>query len=130
MKLTTKQYAQGLLEAITETNPKDHDLVLDKFVKILAQNGILDKSEEIEKEYRILENEAKGINTAEITMARESEIDNSLINELNRIVSKKLDIKTKIDKGIIGGVIVKVDDTLIDASVKTQLKNLKKSLKE
>ena len=52
-KLTSAQYAQALYEAVHETNPKEHDLVMDRFVKILAQNGDLGKYDEIDAEFRV-----------------------------------------------------------------------------
>ncbi len=113
-KFTAIQYAQALYDSVTETNPKDHDIVLDKFVKILAEHGDLGKYAEIEAEYKRLEMKAKGISEAKVTVARDMEINSSLINQLNEI---------------IGRVVVRVDDTLIDGSVRTQLNNLNQSLK-
>jgi F-type H+-transporting ATPase subunit delta len=126
-KLSPSQYAQALYEAVHET--KDHDVVLDNFVKILAQNGDLGKHDEIHKEYQLLEMKEKGISTAHVTVARDIEINASLMNQLNEIVGNKVEIKQKIDKGLVGGVMVRVDDTLIDASVRTQLNNLNSQLK-
>ena len=126
-KLTPAQYAQALYEAVHET--KDHDVVLDNFVKILAQNGDLNKHDEIQNEYHLLEMKEKGISQAEVTVAKEMNINSSLIDELNQVVKGKVELKQKVDAGIVGGVMVRVDDTLIDASVKTQLNNLNQSLK-
>jgi F-type H+-transporting ATPase subunit delta len=127
MKLTSKQYAQALYEAVHET--KNHDTVLDNFVKILAQNGDLAKHEEIEAEYKKLEMLAKGITEAQVTFARDMEINSGLVDQLNEIIGNKVEVKKKVDENIIGGVVVRVDDTLIDASVKTQLENLNRDLK-
>lgn len=130
MKLTSQQYAQALFDAVRETAAKDHDIVLDNFVKILAQTGDLSKYEEIEREYKLLEMKEKGISEAEVTIARDVEINSGLIHQLNEIIGGKVEIKKKVDEGIVGGVIVRVDDTLIDASVKTQLSTLNKELKK
>jgi F-type H+-transporting ATPase subunit delta len=129
MKITSKQYAEALFDAVSETAPHDHDKVLDNFVKILSQNGDLGKYEEIDTEFRKLKLESQGIKEAEVTVAREAEVNNTIIAELNKVVSGKLELKKKIDESIIGGVIVRVDDTLIDASVKNQLNNLNSELK-
>lgn len=129
MKLTSQQYAQALYDAISQTDPKDHDKVLDNFVKILAQNGDLGKHQAIEQAYKLLEMREKGIHQAQLTVAREMEINSGIVAELNKIAKYKLDISKKVDAGIIGGLIMKVDDTLLDASVKTQLNNLNKELK-
>jgi F-type H+-transporting ATPase subunit delta len=128
-KLTSSQYAQALFEAVSETAPHDHDKVLDNFVKILAQNGDLGKYEEIDAEFRKLKLLSQGIKEAEVTIAKEVEMNSSLIHKLNEIIGNKVEIKKKVDESIIGGVVVRVDDTLIDASVRTQLNNLNNSLK-
>ncbi|MDE2312298.1 MAG: ATP synthase F1 subunit delta [Patescibacteria group bacterium] len=129
MKLTSQQYAQALMEVIGETNPKDHDKVLENFVRILAQNGDLGKHEEIEREFRKLKLSGEGIKEAEVTLAKEVEINHTIVNELNQAVGGKLEIRKKVDESLIGGVVVRVDDTLIDASIKTQLNKLNQSLK-
>jgi F-type H+-transporting ATPase subunit delta len=98
-------------------------------VRILAQNGDLGKHEEIDNEFRKLKLESQGIKEAEVTLAKEAQMNHTIIEELNKVVKGKLEIKQKIDESIIGGVVVRVDDTLIDASVKTQLNNLNQSLK-
>lgn len=129
MKITSSQYAQALFDAVSETAPKDHDKVLDNFVRILAQNGDLGKYDEIDAEYRKLKLESQGVKEAEVTVAKDSEINSGLIHQLNEIIGKKVEIKKQVDESIIGGVVVRVDDTLIDASVRTQLNNLNNSLK-
>jgi F-type H+-transporting ATPase subunit delta len=43
-------------------------------------------------------------------------------------VSGKLEVEEKIDASILGGFIVKMGDTQIDASVANQFKNLKQRL--
>lgn len=129
MKISSQQYATALYQAVEETKPHDHDRVLDNFVKILAQNGDLGKYDEIDAEFRRLKLSSRGIKEAEVTIAKDFEVNHQIINELNKAVEGKLEIKKKVDEGIVGGVIVKVDDTLIDASVKTQLTALNQSLK-
>ncbi|MBI5530113.1 MAG: ATP synthase F1 subunit delta [Candidatus Doudnabacteria bacterium] len=129
MKFSSQQYAQALYDAVHETSSKDHDVVLDNFVKILAQAGDLNKYPEIEKEYHLLEMKEKGISSAEVTVAKDIEINSALIGQLNEIIGNKVEVKKKVDEGIVGGVVVRVDDTLIDASIKTQLESLNSELK-
>ena len=126
-KLTSTQYASALYDAVHQTSDKDHDKVLNNFVKILAQSGDLSKYEEIEAEYKLMEMKEKGIKQAEVTFAKEH--NPKILDELNKVVAGKVEFKTKLDEGIVGGVIIKVDDTLLDASIKTQLNHLNQSLK-
>jgi F-type H+-transporting ATPase subunit delta len=125
MKLTPAQYAQALFLAVHET--KDHETVLNNFVKVLSQNGDLGKYSEIEKEYNKLTLKAQGIAEVNVTFAQEH--NTKILDDLNKVINSQTKFKTKIDNQILGGVIVKVDDTLIDASIKTQLINLNSQLK-
>ncbi|WP_456397183.1 ATP synthase F1 subunit delta [Desulfurobacterium sp.] len=50
--------------------------------------------------------------------------------QVEKISGKKVGLEVVIDPSIIGGFIVKVGDRVIDASIKTQLENLKKELAE
>jgi F-type H+-transporting ATPase subunit delta len=129
MKLTSLQYAQALHDAVSQARPDDLDKVMDNFVKILAQNGDVQRYDEIEGEYKRLEMKAKGIREAEVTFAREIKMNKAILDDLNSAVDGKAEFKSKIDEGIVGGVIIKVDDTLIDASVKGQLSKLNEHLK-
>ncbi|MCX6797074.1 MAG: ATP synthase F1 subunit delta [Candidatus Doudnabacteria bacterium] len=129
MRITSQQYALALYDAVHQTKDGDHDLVLDNFVKILAQNGELSKYGEITEAYKILEMKEKGITNAQVTIAKDIEINSGLVNQLNKIIGSKMEIKKTVDARIVGGVVVRVDDTLIDASVKTQLNNLNQNLK-
>ena len=129
MKLSSAQYAQALHEAIHQTNPKDIEVVMDNFVKVLKQSGDLERFPEIEDVYRKLDQESKGIHQAHVTVAHDIEMNKGIMDDLNKIAGEKLEVTTKVDNEIIGGVIVKVDDMLIDASVKGQLHKLNNSLK-
>ncbi len=130
MKFTPLQYAQALFDAVSETAPKDHNKVLDNFVSVLKENGDLEKYGEIEAAFRQIKLKSEGIPEVEITVAREAELNKGLVDEINRIAGNKAEIKKKVDEDLIGGVVVRVDDTLIDASVRTQLHNLNRSLKD
>lgn len=129
MKFTPKQYAQALHEAIHETNPKDHDKILNNFVKVLQETGNISKFEEIEQEYKKIELSEKGIKQAAVTVAREISIDTEIVEKLNKSLNTNLEITKKIDGNKIGGIVLRMDDTVMDASIKTQLQKLNSSLK-
>lgn len=52
----------------------------------------------------------------------------SIMNKVQAAVSGKLEVEEKIDASIVGGFIVKMGDTQIDASIANQFKNLKQRL--
>jgi F-type H+-transporting ATPase subunit delta len=132
MKLTPNQYAKTLYESLQDTSVKDHDKVLDNFVEALALNNDTKLFEQIVEEYEKLEKGAKGIKIAEVTSAKplEKSAEKEIIEHLNQMIQGKVELKKKIDEKILGGVIVKMEDTLIDASVKKSLDELKDELAE
>ncbi|GAX61966.1 F0F1-type ATP synthase, delta subunit [Candidatus Scalindua japonica] len=51
-----------------------------------------------------------------------------LKKNLEKLTKKKVLIETEVNKDIIGGMIVRIENNIIDGSVTNHLKNLKKSL--
>jgi F-type H+-transporting ATPase subunit delta len=130
MKFTAKQYAQALHDAVSDTKPADLDKVLDNFAKVLVENGDLRVFEEIAEEFHKLELKAKGIKQVEVISAHplDSSTERQVLDEMNRLANSKVQIKKKIDENLIGGVVIRMDDLEIDASVKNNLKQLKDNL--
>jgi F-type H+-transporting ATPase subunit delta len=128
MKFTVKQYAQSLYEVITDSNPKDHDRVIENFISILKTNGDLAAYEQIVNEVDSLFQTENQTSKIEVTANSKESITPGLLKELNKLAKTKAEVTTKIDDSIIGGVIIRVNDQLIDASMKTQLNNLEKDL--
>jgi F-type H+-transporting ATPase subunit delta len=125
--MKAEDYAKALFGAITETKPQDHDKVLDNFVKILAQHGDQNLLPQIEEHYHRLEMESKGIKEVQVTTAHKVD-QKSLLTDLNKILGKNISTKHLVDEGIIGGVVIRAGDTLIDGSIKNSLQTLKKNL--
>ena len=75
-----------------------------------------------------LRDEYLGIANVVVTAASEftNEQKNVLQSRLEKILNKKVRLNFKIDLDLVGGFIAKVGDTLYDASIKHQLKLLKK----
>lgn len=130
MKYSVEQYAQALYEAFQDTKPSSYDTVINNLLQVLKKNGDLGAYEKIIDAFEAYEKLQKGIKTVEVTTASEEKLGKSVISSLNEIVGENLDIKHKVDSKIIGGVVVRVDDTLIDASVRKQLNDLEDKLSE
>ena len=52
----------------------------------------------------------------------------NLKKKLEKLTKKKVEIETVVNKDIIGGMIIRVENKIIDGSVVNHLKNLKKNL--
>lgn len=80
--------------------------------------------------YRSVIRKAKGIVIANVQSAiklGDDRIDR-LKTALERLIGKKVEIKTTINQKILGGLIIRIEDRLIDGSVWNQLLNLKKKM--
>ena len=132
MKFTAKQFAEALMDALSDTDPKHTDLILDNFVTVLADNNALRMYSEIANEFHKLELAKKGIKQAEITSAHElnSENEKQILHELNKLAKGHYELNKKVDESLIGGVVIRLEDQVLDASVKNNLEQLKKDLSE
>ncbi|KGG80674.1 F0F1 ATP synthase subunit delta [Caloranaerobacter azorensis] len=98
---------------------------------------VIDKGRErylmdIIEEYIRLSNEKQGIIEAQaITAVPLNEEEKlKLQNKLSEKLGKNVILKNIVDTDIIGGVLVKIQDKIIDASIKGQLDKIQKSLKD
>ena len=71
-------------------------------------------------------------NIQDVTLTSAIRLDESYLkkikSKLSKLSTKSISINQKINSNIIGGFILKVDDKMYDASYRTKLKNIKKTL--
>lgn len=72
----------------------------------------------------------KGITESVLTTA--VKVDDNVRKQISELISEvfktKVDLKENIDPEIIGGFILQIDDSYIDASIKNKLRKIKKEL--
>ena len=85
---------------------------------------------EILEVYRDLLLEAQGIAIADVTTAVELSPTESrdVQARLAAIVGKQIELRPRVDPSIIGGLVARVGDRLIDGSVETQLRTMRAAL--
>ncbi|EAX47446.1 ATP synthase F1, delta subunit [Thermosinus carboxydivorans Nor1] len=81
-------------------------------------------------EFIQLANQARNIVEAQVTTARplSPEAQQALAAKLSAVTGRNVALKTAVDDSILGGVVVKIGDKLIDGSVARQLNSLKAAL--
>ncbi|MDQ3811565.1 MAG: ATP synthase F1 subunit delta, partial [Chloroflexota bacterium] len=103
------------------------------FLHILAERDRLDEVPGIAEALRESINRQRGIVTAEVTTAvpldaeLERLIGQRLASYLNR-QPQQIVIRGRVDPAIIGGVVARVGDRLIDDSVRGRLERLRRAL--
>jgi len=72
----------------------------------------------------------KGIVSAKLTTAGLIDMDDktNLSEMLKKAFNSKIELEEVLDKDIIGGFILRVDDQELDASVSNQLNQIKRAL--
>ena len=100
-------------------------------IKLLIENKRLMIIPYIYDIYEELKATEEGTMEAQIIVAEEPEaaVIKNLVASLEKKFNKKIESNLVIDKSIIGGTKIIVGDTVIDASVRSQLDSLAYSLK-
>ena len=76
--------------------------------------------------------DARGEVTADVVSAQELSADQKkrLTATLAQKSGKKVKLNTRVDEGLIGGMIVKLGSQMIDSSIRSKLASLQNSMKE
>jgi F-type H+-transporting ATPase subunit delta len=102
------------------------------FFKVVARNRRLFATPAIIAAFRGLLAKHRGEVTAEVTSAEPlSEAHLAALKDaLKASLGKDVNLDTRVDPSLIGGLIVKVGSRMIDSSLKTKLSSLKLAMKE
>jgi len=100
------------------------------FLKILARRQRLGSLRAIQQAASNLRDEIAGRIQVQVTVAQELEpaAKASLTEKLKGIFKKDVRLNTKVDPSILGGLIVRVGDTVLDGSIDGQLAALRKTV--
>jgi F-type H+-transporting ATPase subunit delta len=98
--------------------------------RLLIQKGRSLDARAVADAFGEMADEHAGIAHAQITTAvsLSSEQVTEIEQQLSRNLKKQVQAVAEVDPSIIGGVIVRVGDRLVDASVRARLKQLRKEL--
>ncbi len=102
-----------------------------KFLGLLAANRRLFALPDIITGFRQILADRRGQATAQVTSAAPltDAQTTSLIEALKKSVGRNVDIISKVDPSILGGLIVKVGSRMVDSSLKSKLNRLKLVMK-
>jgi F-type H+-transporting ATPase subunit delta len=109
------------------------DSVGDKmflFLKLIARKKRAGLLPEIIEEFQVLLDDKRGVINVDITSAVElsDEQSGELIKRLEDYTGKKIRARMALDVGLLGGVSVKIGDTIFDGSISHQLQRFREAL--
>ena len=100
------------------------------FLKILCEKGTLRELPGCARAYRIRYNAAHGIleATAITAIAMTAAQTEQLRQKLETITGKKIDLATKIDPSVLGGIRLDIEGTELDGTVQNRLATLRRNI--
>jgi F-type H+-transporting ATPase subunit delta len=127
-QIKVEEKSKTLSQRLGEVNPLAIKLVL-----LLAAKGRLVLIDDIAENYQALVDNYRGVEgteTAEVTTAipLDDEYQLKIAQRITGIIGKPVVLKPKVDASIIGGIIIRVGDKLIDGSIRSKLAALRKDL--
>lgn len=106
------------------------ETVSTAFIALIAKNGRESILPEIAEAFHELVKEKKGIVSVSIVSATalDADVKKQILDKVQATTPGTLEVTEEIDASLIGGFIVKMGDTQIDASVASKLAQLKQRL--
>ena len=100
------------------------------FLKILCEKGTLRELSGCARAYRVRYNQAHGIleATATTAVAMTEQQAKSLHEKLEKLTGKTIDLKTKVDPAVLGGIRLDVEGTELDGTVQNRLSALRRDI--
>jgi F-type H+-transporting ATPase subunit delta len=102
------------------------------FISLLVERDRIQQLPLIIKHYGDLVDEFEGqvrVSIQSIIPLEDNQLT-TLKGGLEKALKKKVVLESKVDMGLIGGIVVKVNNLLIDSSIRTQLHHLAETLRK
>lgn len=134
MRMIASQLAKALYELMKSAkNKAEEKKVTAAFVRYLAKKNLLVALPKIGRELEALEKKEKGILDVQIVSAhtlgrKERE---SVVQAASRYFEKahnRLDVRFQEDPSLLGGLLIKTNEALIDMTLRNSLRRLSKRL--
>jgi len=122
---STKEKEDGLERVVADADP-----VVMNFLKLLISKHRMPVLFRIRANYDALWEEENKLLPVEITSA--VELDEAIVTQLGDRISqqtdRKVDLSAHVDPDILGGIVVQVGNSVLDASVRNRLEQLRKQV--
>ena len=99
-------------------------------IGLMLRRGRIDELPRVAAEFRRLDNERQGITPATATSAvplSEDEV-RAITARLEEMTGRRVDLDLAVDPDLLGGLVVRVGDRMIDGSVRGRLERLRNQL--
>jgi F-type H+-transporting ATPase subunit delta len=125
-KLTPSQYAQVLYKTTLGLAEKDIPDAISAFLHMLHRHQSLKQVEKIVAAFVLHIKNVAGIKQVNIKSARP--LPKAVVEKIAKSFGESTEVFTVVDKSVIGGIVVREGNTILDASVRGQLERLEQVL--
>lgn len=125
MKRTNKELARWYIQSVQDADTQKQNNAADVFIECLAGRGELGRLREIIRAIDLVWKEMYGVSTITVMSAH------PLTKSLRTALEKRTcgaEIKEFVDPTLIGGVIIRMDENVIDGSLLGALNQLRNTL--
>jgi F-type H+-transporting ATPase subunit delta len=122
---STGEKKDGLARAVTEA-----DEPVFNFLALLLENHRMPVVFRVRREYDRLWEEANRLLPVQITSAVELDpsVAERIGDEIGRQTGRTVELTSSVDPDVIGGIVVRVGNSILDASIRARLENLRKQV--
>jgi ATP synthase F1 delta subunit len=122
---SSKEKEDGLDRAVTDADP-----IVVNFLKLLIENHRMPVIFRLRREFDGLWRKENRLLPVQVTSA--VELDDATVKHIgDRIAeqtSRRIDLSSSVDPDILGGIVVRVGNSVLDASIRNRLEKLRKQV--
>jgi F-type H+-transporting ATPase subunit delta len=122
---STEEKKDGLRRAVTGADP-----IFMNFLEALVERHRMPAIFRIRARYEELWDEENQLLPVEVTSS--VELDKNIINSIGERIGeqtgRKVELSSKVDPEILGGVVLRVGNSILDASIRNRLNQLRKQV--
>jgi ATP synthase F1 delta subunit len=122
---STQEKKEGLKRAVVDADP-----VLMNFLEALIERHRMPAIFRIRGRYEVLWEEERDLLPVEVTSA--IELDKAIVGSIGDRIGEQtrrtVELSSKVDPDILGGIVLRVGNVVLDASIRNRLEQLRKQV--
>jgi len=122
---STDEKVEGLQRAL-----QDADEALVNFLELLIEKHRMPALFRIRREFDALWEEENRLLPVQVTSA--IELDESTVRQIGDAIGeqtgRRIELTSEVDPGILGGIVLRVGNSILDASIRNRLEKLRKQV--
>jgi F-type H+-transporting ATPase subunit delta len=122
---STEEKKEGLDKAV-----EGADEIVRNFLAVLIENHRMPALMRVRREYERLWQEANKMLPVQVTsaVALDEAVTRQIGEEIGRQTGRRVELTTTVDPDVLGGIVLRVGNSILDASIRTRLERLRKQV--